>query len=97
MRLLIITQDDPFYLSESLKNLINLTPKKHLIVGIGINITKSPSLITISVYLKGEILFNSVSKIRKYPVISLLHAWAENVERTNRISLCTLIIVIKVA
>ena len=37
MRLLIITQDDPFYLSESLKNLINLTPKKHLIVGCVVN------------------------------------------------------------
>ena len=33
MRIVIITQDEPFYLSKSLKHFINLLPKKHKIVG----------------------------------------------------------------
>jgi len=37
MRILIVTQDDPFYLSESLKRLILLIPEKHVIVGCVVN------------------------------------------------------------
>ena len=33
MRIVIITQDEPFYLSKSLKQFINLLPKKHTVVG----------------------------------------------------------------
>ena len=33
MRIVIITQDEPFYLSKSLKHFISLLPKKHKIVG----------------------------------------------------------------
>jgi len=33
MRIVIITQDEPFYLSKSLKRFINLLPKKHKVVG----------------------------------------------------------------
>ena len=33
MRIIIITQDEPFYLSKSLKNFISLLPNKHKIVG----------------------------------------------------------------
>ena len=37
MRIIIITQDDPFYLSKSLKKLINLITEKHVIVGCVVN------------------------------------------------------------
>ena len=41
MKILIITQDEPFYLSESLKKLIGLLPNKHTIAGCVVS-TASP-------------------------------------------------------
>ena len=37
MRIVIITQDEPFYLSKSLKQLIDLLPKQHTVVGCVVN------------------------------------------------------------
>ena len=37
MRILIVTQDEPFYLSKSLKYLIDLLPNRFKIVGCVVN------------------------------------------------------------
>jgi methionyl-tRNA formyltransferase len=37
MRIIIITQDEPFYLSKGLKSFIGLLPDKHKVVGCVVN------------------------------------------------------------
>ena len=41
MRIVIITQDEPFYLRNSLQHFLNLLPKKHQIIGCVVS-TVSP-------------------------------------------------------